>query len=106
VELGKRLAAQILHVQWGWSNNMSTSPAALAVGLESVDWVMLSACKNTSATELDEPLEPKYSPELAQGDMVLGTVEHAKDGKVKPLQNQIIAATPPMGTAQQVGLDI
>ena len=80
-ELGRRLATQVLHVQWGWASNMSTSPAARAAGLQSVDWRALTSCRNASLTELlpAAPVLPATVPSMP---------------RLQPLP-QKVAATPP-----------
>jgi hypothetical protein len=94
VKLGERLAAQILHVQWGWGDNMSTSPAAIAAGLQSIDWRGLSKCKNStgdrSTGDTEWPLE--LHQEAQEGlEEQGGTINLPP-----PALSQTIAATPPM----------
>ena len=97
--LGKRLAAQVLHVQWGWAQNMSTSPAAVAAGLQSIDWRALSTCRNSSSSSFSmprpQPAEPPSVP-LPLPVPLLGSEAKRLQGAEEG-QAHAIAATPPMG---------
>lgn len=79
--LGARLAAQVLHVQWGFSDAMSTSPAAVAAGLQSLDWRSYETCKNGSS------------------EMPIESAEAAPVVEDEAPSVQQIAAVPPMGWA-------
>ena len=93
--LGMRLAAQILHVQWGFSDNMSTSPAAVASGLQSINWQSLQSCSNDRQEKQIHHLAPveKYLPKT-------NAVKLLRRQAAATVAPSTVAATPPMGCAR------
>jgi hypothetical protein len=104
------LFAQILHVQWGWSDEMSNSAAAQSAGLQSIDWRSLASCRNGSMLPRGENetapaslLVQKGSDDIAPHLYNGLQLQRGAAAAELPAQRQAlgapgtIAATPPMG---------